>query len=109
MGEIDIECIWKDFYQAKKDLNEEIPTNDTSTERTYISMWTCLGCGKDEKKEIEGTVDAHENAISALAKSLNEFESVFQKNKNDPVVLNAIIQKYYYNTMLLEKLKKERK
>ena len=56
MGEIDIECIWKDFYDAKKELNDDHPTvEDISTENPN-SMWTCLGCGKDEKKEIEGGV-----------------------------------------------------
>ena len=54
MGEIDIECVWKDFYQAKNELTQEPSANDTSTEKTHTSMWTCLGCGKDEKKQIEG-------------------------------------------------------
>lgn len=65
---------------------------------SFMKIAESVSDNASQNKEIE-------SAISALAKSLNEFEIMFQKNKNDPVILNAIIQKYYYNNMLLEKLK----
>lgn len=45
------------------------------------------------------------NAISTLAKSLDDLDNALTKNITDIVVLNALTEKYFYNKLLLEQLK----